>query len=68
MPAFHLKRGMELGSIVHRAKVQSTGLIVPGLHAEARLGGHVRARFACQPVAQASCPATAVRAKGKADS
>jgi nucleotide-binding universal stress UspA family protein len=67
-PAFQLDRGLELDQMIQRAKTQSAGLIVLGVHAESQFGRHVRTSFAYQVLSQASCPVVTVRPTPQANS
>jgi nucleotide-binding universal stress UspA family protein len=61
LPSFHLDRGMEFDEIIDRARNQSAGLIVLGVHTESQLGRHVHTSFAYQLLAKATCPVFSVK-------
>jgi nucleotide-binding universal stress UspA family protein len=61
LPAFQLKRGMELNQIIERAETQSASMIVLGVHSKSYLGRHLHSSFAYQVLARATCPIFTVR-------
>jgi nucleotide-binding universal stress UspA family protein len=61
LPAFQLKRGMELDQMIERAETQNAGMIVLGVHSESYLGRHLHTSFAYQLLACATCPILTVR-------
>jgi nucleotide-binding universal stress UspA family protein len=60
-PSFHLERGLEIDQLIRRARSQSAGLIVLGVHTETQLGRHLHSSFAYQLLAEATCPVVSVR-------
>jgi nucleotide-binding universal stress UspA family protein len=61
-PSFHLDRGREKDELLERAKSQRAGLIVLGIHTESQLGRRLHTSFACQLLANATCPVISIRA------
>jgi nucleotide-binding universal stress UspA family protein len=62
IPAFHLEHGFELDEIVARAEVESSRLIVLGVHAETQLRRHLHTSFAYQLLTKAVCPVLTIKA------
>jgi nucleotide-binding universal stress UspA family protein len=62
-PAFHLERGLKTEQMLVRARNQTAGLIVLGVHARSFLGRHLHSSFAYQLLANATCPILSARQK-----
>lgn len=60
-PIFEVKRKKEFKQILKRAKTQTAGLIVLGVHGENFLERHVHTSLAYKLLAQASCPVVTVK-------